>query len=250
MNAFGFRWSHYSYAVQLDLMGNSYHVSFPSFFALQLWNLLSTSGVIWRFIELAAVTNAPNGTCSREMISGQPLHISMNGQSGIHTCEACISFCIVNNAASWQRAVISAPEQPSVCKYQLIIQLLRESRIRGKFAVLTMRAISRTSRSGSTLIALVRIFNISSRASWSGGPTYKMRSSRPGRIRAESYTIISCPPNPMKGNTHDDVWPIGSSYDRDTQKLLNTIHFVQKTCKHPAMWSSTKIGIPGCSRGC
>jgi hypothetical protein len=33
-----------------------------------------------------------------------------------HTCGAFMSFCIVNNAASWQSALSSAPEHPSVCE--------------------------------------------------------------------------------------------------------------------------------------
>src|ERR1700683_2773781 len=39
------------------------HLPFPSFFSLQFWNLASTSGVICRFMELAAMTKASDGTC-------------------------------------------------------------------------------------------------------------------------------------------------------------------------------------------
>ena len=55
---------------------------------------------------------------------------------------------------------------------------------------LTSSAMALTSTSGPTVIDLILIFKISSLASRSGGPTYRMRSSLPGRISAESYNQI------------------------------------------------------------
>ena len=52
-----------------------------------------------------------------------------------------------------------------------------------------------------------------------------------------------------KGNSYNDIWPIGGGHNRDTQELLNAIHFVQETCKHPLMGGGTRISITRCSRG-
>jgi hypothetical protein len=41
------------------------HLPFPSFLSLQFRNLASTSGVICRFMELAAMTKASDGTCGK-----------------------------------------------------------------------------------------------------------------------------------------------------------------------------------------
>ena len=62
----------------------------------------------------------------------------------------------------------------------------RSEGMRGVFIIRTMVATFVMSSLGSTLILLVRMRRISSLPSWSGGPMNKIRSRRPGRIRAES----------------------------------------------------------------
>ena len=99
---------------------------------------------------------------------------------------------------------------------------------------LTRSAISGTSMAGSTLILDKQMRKISSLPGRSGGPTYTKRSSRPGRIRAESWSqsVPSVIEDFLGMVTHDHFRSVGRSHDRNAERFLHTVHFVQKGCKH------------------
>jgi hypothetical protein len=96
-----------------------------------------------------------------------------------------MSFFIVIMAASWHKDMISAPEQSVV--YERHLERRAQLLVAGIF---TREDMAATSISSATLIDFIRMRRISSRPTASGGPTYRRRSSLPGRMRAESCEQI------------------------------------------------------------
>lgn len=77
----------------------------------------------------------------------------------------------------------------------------------------TSFAISSTSKSDPTVMIFVLILNISSLPAVLGGPTKRIRSSRPGLIRAESWKKNESRKNEdsdIKRNIYDNLGSISS----------------------------------------
>ena len=95
----------------------------------------------------------------------------------------------------------------------------------------TKSASSSKFREGSTDIFPVWIFKISIRPPLSGGPTYKIRSSRPGRINAVSYQEGSESGEYARAykGAYNHVWSVCCCDDGNTCKILYAIHFVEQS---------------------
>ena len=73
----------------------------------------TTSGVTCFVRFLAACKKADSGTCTHTQIVS--IYDKANHNGLVLTKGALISAFMVNSAASWHNADISAPEHPSVC---------------------------------------------------------------------------------------------------------------------------------------
>lgn len=97
-----------------------------------------------------------------------------------------MSSFMARRPASWQIDTISAPEQPCVCAGKA--GSVNGYECNARSVVLTRSASISRSTSSAMAILRVRMAKICRRATKSGGPTYRRRSNRPGRNRAESRT--------------------------------------------------------------